>query len=94
MVSKLLYSKSFTMKLDYTFKNSASESADGSVSLHLEGKQYPTDTCATLYWAEDVKNEISPLCEYTPIATLSVSELVNGYKKIKKHRFSRCFLYY
>ena len=82
------------MKLNYSFKNNASESADGSVSLHLKGKQYPADAYATLCWAQNVNNEISPLCEYTPIATLSVSELVNGYKKIKKHRFSRCFLYY
>ena len=77
------------MILSYQFKNNASESADGSVSLHLKGKQYPTDAYATLYWAQNVNNEISPLSEYTPIATLSVSELVNGYEIDKELRIPR-----
>ena len=89
MVSKLLYSKSFTMKLNYSFKNNVSESADGSVSLHLEGKQFPKDACATLYWAQDANNEISPLPEYTPIVTLSVSELAEGYRIDKELRIPK-----
>ena len=58
------------MNISYTFKNGTRGSADGVITVELDGFQINESATVTLFWSSE---ENIPLSEYTPLVTLSAA---------------------